>query len=187
LLLNIKTQNQIVSLLLSSTYLSRYPILSIKYNMSTPISTKITQIVSNGPARSEVGRKQLILALGGLYIASTTATAKPLLVWEEDKGYARYYIPEESLHSDIKRRLTGTDPSQGSSGRNIDIAKVHSVASEDGKSQAVIERLTVGPKSTTWVRFIEGPFKRFIRFERSEIGWLLSLRAFLLALSLNTL
>ena len=40
------------------------------------------------------------------------------------------------------------------------------------RSQAVIERLTVGSKSTTWVRFLEGPFKDFARFERSEIGWL---------------
>jgi hypothetical protein len=140
--------------------------------MSTQISAKISQIVSNGPARSEVGRKRLTLALGGLYIASTTATAKPLLIWEEEKGYARYYIPEESLHSDIKRRLIGTDPNHEGSGHNIDIEKVDLVTGEDGKSRAVIERVTVGQKSTTWVRFIEGPLKGFIRFERSEIGWL---------------
>jgi hypothetical protein len=155
--------------------------------MPTLISTKLSQIVSDGPARSEVGRKQLTLALGGLYIASTTATTKPLLIWEEEKGYARYYIPEEALHNDIKRLLVGTDPSHEGSGHNIDIAKVDLVASGDGKSQAVIERVTVGQKSTTWVRFIDGPLKGFIRFERSETGSLMSFRASLLVLSLDTL
>ncbi|PMD47000.1 hypothetical protein L207DRAFT_150067 [Hyaloscypha variabilis F] len=75
--------------------------------MSSPLLTKVSRILSKGPARSEIGRKQLTLAFGGLYLASTTAAAKPLLVWEEEKGYARYYIPGESLHSDIKGRLNG--------------------------------------------------------------------------------
>jgi hypothetical protein len=136
--------------------------------MSTPLSTKVSQILSKGPARSEIGRKQLTLAFGGLYLASTTAAAKPLLVWEEEKGYARYYIPEESLHSDIKGRLNGL---LGSLGHDIDVAEVESVTGDDGKSRAVVERVTVGQKSTTWVRFLEGSLKGFLRFERTEIGW----------------
>jgi len=135
--------------------------------MSTPLSTKVSQILSKGPARSEIGRKQLTLAFGGLYLASTTAAAKPLLVWEEEKGYARYYIPEESLHSDIKGRLNGIHEGLG---HNIDVAELELVIGDDGKSRASVERVTVGQKSTTWVRFLEGSLKGFIRFERSEIG-----------------
>ena len=137
----------------------------------------ITELVNNGPHRSQVGRNQLTLALGGLYIASTTASAKPLLVWEAEGGYARYYIPTESLHTDIKRRLSGSDSGQveasghGDSGPNVDVVEVDSVTGENNKPYAVVERLTVGSKSTTWVRFVEGPTKGFIRFERSEIGW----------------
>jgi hypothetical protein len=142
--------------------------------MSTSVSAEITGLVSNGPHRSEVGRKQLTIALAGLYIASTTASAKPLLVWETEKGYPRYYIPTESLHGDVKQYLTGSESSQdkvnGNGKPRVDVAKVDSVANKDNKSAAVIERLSVGSKSTTWVRFVEGPFKDFIRFERSEIG-----------------
>jgi hypothetical protein len=142
--------------------------------MSTSVSAEITGLVSNGPHRSEVGRKQLTIALAGLYIASTTASAKPLLVWETEKGYPRYYIPTESLHGDVKQYLTGSESSQdkvnGNGKPRVDVAKVDLVANKDNKSAAVIERLSVGSKSTTWVRFVEGPFKDFIRFERSEIG-----------------
>jgi hypothetical protein len=123
--------------------------------MSNSIQATISQLVSKGPARSEVGCKQLTLALGGIYIASTTDTAKPLLVWEEEKGYARYYIPTDSLHSDIKLRLEQKDPNNGGSVPNIDVVKVDAVTGKDGKSEAVIERLTVGAKSTIWVRFVE--------------------------------
>ena len=142
--------------------------------MSTSVSAEIIGLVSNGPHRSEVGQKQLTLALAGLYIASTTASAKPLLVWETEKGYPRYYVPTESLHGDVKQYLTGSESSQDKVSRNrkpgVDVVKVDSVTSKDNKSAAVVERLSVGPKSTTWVRFVEGPFKDFIRFERSEIG-----------------
>lgn len=138
--------------------------------MSTPAPTAITEIVSNGPYRLEVGRKQLTLAFGGLYIASTTASSKPLLVWEAEKGYARYYIPTESLHDGIKLQLTGSGSGAATPGLSIDVAKIDTVTSQDKKSQAVIERLTIGSKATTWVRFVEGPLNGFIRFERSEIG-----------------
>jgi len=136
--------------------------------MSIPAATAVAEILSKGPHRSEVGHKRLTLALGGLYIASTTAAAKPLLVWETEKAYARYYIPTESLHVDIKPHLTGPGSSHNS-GSSIQVVNVDTLLSEESKSQAVIERLTVGSKSTTWARFLEGPLKGFIRFERSEI------------------
>jgi hypothetical protein len=140
------------------------------------VPDEVVKLLAYGPYRSEIGRKQLTLAFGGLYVASTTASAKPLLVWETEKGYARYYIPTESLHGDIKQRLDEAGSGVGNeSGVNIEVTKGDSAASEDTNSKAVIERLTVASKSTTWVRFIDGPFKGFIRFERSEIGaWNLS-------------
>lgn len=133
--------------------------------MASTIAAAITALVSSkGPHRSEVGRKQLTLALGGLYIASTTLLSKPLLVWETEKSYPRYYIPEDSLHEDIKKSLAGGSGSAGS------VAAVETVAGTEGKPHATIERLTVGAKNTTWARFLDGPQKGFIRFERSEIG-----------------
>lgn len=138
--------------------------------MSTPLRTNISRILAKGPARSEIGRKQLTLAFGGLYIASTTSAAKPLLIWEEEKGYPRYYIPEESLHGDIKGLLNRTDTIQESLGHNIKVEEVESITGNNGNSRAVVERVTVGKKSTTWVRFLEGSLKGFIRFERSELG-----------------
>lgn len=139
--------------------------------MSASSSTVIAELASKGPHRSEVGRKQLTLALGELYIASTTITAKPRLVWEAEKGYPRYYIPTESLHNDIKARLSGGSKSSKS---GVTVETVETITGTGNNSQAVIERLTVGPSSTTWVRFLEGPLKGFVRFERNEIGWLLS-------------
>ncbi len=140
--------------------------------MSSSITATAAKLVSDGPHRFEVGRKQLTLAFAGLYLASTTATAKPLLVWETEKGYPRYYIPTESIHGDIKKHLgeSGQRPDKTNGHASIDVVEIDSVTGGDNKSRAVIERLTVGSKSTTWVRFVEGPFKGFIRFERSEIG-----------------
>ena len=143
--------------------------------MSPPESAAIIDLLSHGPHRSEVGRKQLTLAFGGLYIASTTATAKPLLVWETGKGYPRYYIPTDSLHGDIKDYLTGAgfDHSKTNGHRvsdsSIELAAIETVKGKGNDAQAVIERLTVDSKATTWVRFVEGPLKGLIRFERSEI------------------
>jgi hypothetical protein len=131
---------------------------------STIVSAVSALVSSKGPHRFEVGRKQLTLALGGLYIASTTLLSKPLLVWETEKGYPRYYIPEDSLHADIKKSLAG------GSGSSASVAAIETVAGADGKPHATIERLTVGSKTTTWARFLEGPQKGFVRFERSEIG-----------------
>lgn len=136
------------------------------YTLST---TAVAELASKGPHRSETGRKQLTLALGNLYIASTTLSAKPRLVWEAENGYPLYYIPTESLHDDIKARLSG---SLGTSESGINVEAIEAVTGTGNHPQAVIERLTVGSKPTTWVRFLEGPLKGFVRFERSEIGWL---------------
>ncbi|KAF2729164.1 DUF427-domain-containing protein [Polyplosphaeria fusca] len=124
--------------------------------MATPVS--IHDVVANGPDRYEVGRKQITLALGGVYVASTTALAKPLLVWETSKGYPRYYIPTEALHDDLKNALkrTGGNP-------RVSIKELETV---DGK--AVVEQVTVGNKSTTWSRFLSGPLENHVRIERAD-------------------
>lgn len=146
------------------------------FSMSPPDPATITDLLTRGPHRLEVGRKQLTLAFGGIYIASTTALAKSVLVWETEKGYPRYYVPTESLHDDIKSHLTGFNSDHGkanghkSSGSSVDVVEVDTVRGKGNDSQAIIERLTVGSKTTTWVRFVEGPLKGFVRFERSEIG-----------------
>ena len=168
--------NQQVRLYCFSTHYfeSRKP--GQKSVMSPPDSATIVNLLTNGPHRTEVGHKQLTLAFGGLYIASTTTSAKPYLVWEAEKGYPRYYIPSESLHADIKSRLKDAD--SGSIRQNghkapegpVDLIEVETVNGKGNKSQAFIERLTVGCRTTTWVRFVEGPLKGLIRFERSEIG-----------------
>ncbi|KAF2117475.1 hypothetical protein BDV96DRAFT_644890 [Lophiotrema nucula] len=112
----------------------------------------VKDLITKGAHRYETGRKQVTLALGGLYIASTTETAKPLLVWESEKGYARYYLPVASLHDAVKAK-------------DADV-KVEELETVDG--EAVIEKLSLGDKSTTWVRFVDGPFKDYIRFERAD-------------------
>jgi hypothetical protein len=132
----------------------------------------ITNLLTNGPHRQEVGRKQLTLAFAGLYIASTTLSAKPALVSETEKGYPRYYVPTESLHTDIKSYLGDSDSNGKTNGHksSVGIETVETVKGKGDETQAVIERLTVRSRSMTWVRFLEGPLKGFIRFERSEIG-----------------
>ncbi|KAF1814742.1 DUF427-domain-containing protein [Eremomyces bilateralis CBS 781.70] len=130
--------------------------------MSPPDVVAVTELLNQTPFRILTGGKQLTLAFGGLYIASTTLAAKPLLIWETEKGYPRYYIPIESLHADIQSHLASSSP-----GTSVSLATVDTVNCNG--SQAVIERLTVGSKTTPWVRFLEGPLKGHIRFERSEI------------------
>jgi len=137
--------------------------------MAPPDAAAVTELLSQPPFRILPGGKQLTLAFGGLYIASTTLTAKPSLVWETEKGYPRYYIPAESLHDDILTRLTGSTSGQTSSGLSVDLAIVDTIEGNGNASKAAIERLTVGSKTTTWVRFLEGPLKGSIRFERSEL------------------
>jgi hypothetical protein len=140
--------------------------------MSPPDTATVTNLLAHGPHRSEVGRKQLTLAFGNLYIASTTNSAKPLLVWEAEKGYPRYYVPEESLHDEIKAQLSDSSNLVKRSGSKstVELAKLESITGKGNDSEAYIERLTVGSRSTTWVRFIAGPLKGFVRFERNEIG-----------------
>lgn len=129
--------------------------------MSSTHVAEVSNVVNNGTFRSEVGRKQLTLALGGQYIASTTVTAKPFLVWETETSYPRYYIPVEALHEDIK-----IDSPNGS----VSLALVETVKGKDGQPHAIIESLTVGSKTTIWARFVDGPLKGYIRFDRSEFG-----------------
>lgn len=137
----------------------------------------IKELLANGPTRSLVGGKQLTLAFGGLYIASTTLEAKPLLVWEGDSGYARYYVPTESLHPKIKAQLNGSSEGANGSknGDSGEAVKLETLDTVKGKNDAAakIESLTIGSRSTTWVRFVEGSLAGFVRFERKEIGVLL--------------
>lgn len=104
-------------------------------------------------------------------MASTTIIAKPRLVWETEKAYARYYVPVDALHSDIRRKTEQSGTTDDSSSARVSVDIVQSVDASDGGSKAVLEKLTVGDaRSTTWVRFTEGPLKDLIRFERDEIG-----------------
>lgn len=140
------------------------------------MSSEIVSLLTKGPHRTEVGRKQLTLAFGGLYFVSTTPAAKPLLVWETEKSYPRYYVPSETLHDDVKSYLTGGQfdhlkrADGGISELSVGITTLETIKGEGNDAQAVTERLNVGSRATTWVRFVEGPLKGFIRFERSEIG-----------------
>lgn len=142
--------------------------------MSSIDKSALVELLTNGQHRSLIGGKQLTLAFAGLYIASTTIRDKPLLVWETEKGYPRYYVPINSLHGSIKPLLTAAGGAQnsqsnGAAKKAIALDVVDTVKGK-GDSKAVIERLTVGERSTTWVRFTEGPLMGFVRFERKEIG-----------------
>ncbi|KAK5171986.1 uncharacterized protein LTR77_003623 [Saxophila tyrrhenica] len=134
--------------------------------MATTTDTDLLKsLLAKGPPKSLGSSRELTLALGDLYIASTTLKAKPLLVWETESGYPRYYIPFDSLHQDIKAAFA-TGFSEG--GPDVKLEVVNNVKGEND-AEAVIERLSIGSKSTTWVRFTGGPLKDLIRFERQEI------------------
>jgi len=135
--------------------------------MSPPDAAGVVQLLNQEPFRILSGGKQLTLAFGGFYIASTTLISKPKLVWETQNGAPRYYVPIESLHKEIRVFLTGssTEPYP-----RIQLETVDTITGNGNASKAAIERLTVGSKVTTWVRFLEGPLKGFVRFERDEIG-----------------
>jgi hypothetical protein len=135
--------------------------------MASIDKSAIQTLLDKGPNRTLVGGKQLTLAFGGLYIVSTTLKSKPLLVWESESGYARYYAPIDSLHSSIKAQLEGARSNVD--GKSITVEVVDTVEGEN-KSKANIERLSVGPRSTTWVHFTEGTLKGFIRFEPKDLG-----------------
>jgi hypothetical protein len=156
-------------------------VIAVKNHLEKPISTMsqidksaLEKLLTDGPNRSLVGGKQLTLAFAGVYIASTTLKAKPLLVWETQSGYPRYYVPIESLHEDIKSQLgysqdSNANGSQGS-GKDIKLEVIDSVQGKSTDSKALIEKLTIGSRSSTWTRFVEGPLMGFVRFERKEIG-----------------
>ena len=139
--------------------------------MSLQDRSTVINLLNNGPNRSEVGRKQLTIAFGGRYIASTNGSSKPQLVWETESPYPRYYLPVTSLHDDITAHINDTThDSNGTDSGTIRIENVEKIKSKDNESEAIVEFLTVGSKSTTWVRFLEGPLKGFIRFERNDLG-----------------
>ena len=143
--------------------------------MSSIDKDALIELLTNGQHKSLIGSKRLTLAFAGLYISSTTITAKPLLVWETEKSYyPRYYVPIQSLHPEIKARISAkADDSTAANGHNNTQVKLELLDTVKGKgndTEAVIERLTVGSRSTDWVRFTEGPLQEYVRFERNEIG-----------------
>ena len=147
------------------------------YTMSLIDREALRDLLTQGPARTLVATKQLTLAFGGLYIASTSISAKALLVWETEKAYPRYYVPLESLHGQIREQLASTkatngrmDSEQANGNQAVRLEALEWVEGKGMYAEAVIERLSIGSKSTTWVRFVEGPQKGFVRFERKEIG-----------------
>ena len=117
--------------------------------MSQIVKSALVDLLTNGPSSSRVGTKELTLAFGGLYIASTTLSAKPLLVWETATGYPRYYVPIASLHDRIKSNLNGgqAKPTNGAANgqkdRAVKLEAVESVKSKNGDAEGLIEKLTV--------------------------------------------
>ena len=123
----------------------------------------VLELLNTKPFRVLPASKQLTLALGGLYIASTSLAAKAQLVWETEKGYPRYYVPVNSLHSDVRASLEGKASSSSVSIKADEVVN-------GAAAKAVAEEVTVGSRSMSWVRFLEGSLQGLIRFERDEIG-----------------
>jgi hypothetical protein len=140
--------------------------------MASSNSSAVTELLNQKPFRILPNHKQLTIALGGIYIASTTAAAKPSLVWETEQSYPRYYIPVESILEEIQAQFNG--PQSHTTTGSTQLTQVETVSGNDSSFKAIIERLTVGAKTTTWVRFLDGPLKNFVRFERSEMGEFIS-------------
>lgn len=138
----------------------------------------VTSVLQHGPNRSEINGKQLTLALAGEYIASSTAAVKPLLVWELEKSYyPRYYLPEQSLHADIRKHLKGLEPKGDGEGNRhaplklpVSVELVDTIEAQNKETKGLVEKVTVGPKTMTWVRFVGGKLNGLIRFERDDIG-----------------
>lgn len=133
----------------------------------------VSDLLNNGAFRVLTGSKRLTLAFAGLYIATTTVAAKPSLVWEAEKSYyPRYYVPVESLHADVKHQLSSSESNGHADGEQarVKLGVVETLKGKGGGSEAVIERLSVGGKSTDWVRFKEGTLKGYVRFERDDLG-----------------
>jgi hypothetical protein len=128
----------------------------------------VIELLDTSPFRILTSGKQLTLAFEGLYIASTSSASKASLVWETEKGYPRYYVPAASLNDSIKPLL---DPGATKTNAEIKLITIDTVhGSQNTSAKAVLEQLTVGSRTTTWVRFLEGSLQGLIRFERSEIG-----------------
>jgi hypothetical protein len=116
--------------------------------------------------------KQLTLAFGGIYIASTTISAKPLLVWETEKAYPRYYIPIASLQEDVRSHM-GKPLERGGitiSEKDCSVDTSTLIKSHDNESEGVIDHFRLGERDMKWVRFLKGPLEGYIRFEKSEMG-----------------
>lgn len=133
------------------------------------MSSETPETLTKPPFRNLTATKQLTLAFGGLYIARTTVTAKPLLIWETEKAYPRYYVPTTSLHPDIRAQLSG-DSNRASNGHDKQVQLMQVDTAKGGSGEAVVERLSVGSKSTHWYRFTQGPLKDYIRFEKDDLG-----------------
>lgn len=142
--------------------------------MASNDTSTVTHVLEHGPHKSEVGQKQLTLALAGQYIATTTPTITPRLVWElESTFYARYYLPVDSLHTDITEQLSGVKSNNTHATPlklPISVEVIDTIEAKNGSSKALVEKLNVGRKTTTWVRFVGGDLDGLIRFEREEIG-----------------
>jgi hypothetical protein len=140
--------------------------------MSTITEAAAVDLLNQTPFRILPAGKQVTLAFGGVYIASTTVAVKPLLVWETEKGYPRYYIPVDSLHEAIRPHI-GKPSERGEitiSEKTGSIDTSALLKSRDNESEAVIDHFRIGEKETKWVRFLQGPLKGYIRFEKSEMG-----------------
>lgn len=140
--------------------------------MSTLTKAIVVDLLNNPPFRVLPASKQLILAFEGIYIASTTVLAKPLLVWETEKEYPRYYIPIDSLHQDV-RSLVGNGLERGKitiSGKSYSMDSSATLKSSTNDSEAVIDYLRYGERTLSLVRFSKGPLKGYIKFDRAEIG-----------------
>lgn len=146
--------------------------------MSVPDLDAVKQVLQHGPYKSEVGGKQLTIAAAGQYIASTTAAAKPLIIWELEKTYyARYYIPQESLHTDIKKHLSDSKSQNGVQHdqsaplkHSVSVELVDTIKAPNTDAKGLIEKVNLGPKTLTWVRYVGGQLNGYIRFERDQIG-----------------
>jgi hypothetical protein len=131
-----------------------------------PISeAEVSELIRKGPFRVLPAGKQITLALGDLYFASTTLAAKAQLIWETEKSYPKHYLPTESQHADVQAVLDGK-----ATGSKISVNTIQTVSTGNQNNNAVIEQATVGTKTMSWVRFLEGPLKGLIRFELNEFG-----------------
>jgi hypothetical protein len=140
--------------------------------MSTLTDVALTDLLNHPPFRTLPAGKQLTLAFGGIYVASTTVSAKSLLVWETEKGYPRYYIPTDSLHDEVRMHM-GKPLERGGitiSGKACSINTSALIKSVDNESEGVIDIFRLGERQMSWARFLKGPLEGYIRFERSELG-----------------